>query len=307
MVEKINLDKYFAYCRYQKNLDEKTLKAYRIDLTQYLMYLGVESQGGSSRDIERYIESLVQQYKIPTVKRKCAAIKAYYNYLVYSEVMEQSPFSKLKIRIRQEILLPRTIPVNVIECILNAAYTALSDADTDTQRFYAVRNAALLELLFSSGVRVSELCHIELKHLDLQNKTLLIYGKGKKERQIYLSVEQVISVLGDYLKLRSLRSSPASYLFLNRDGHRLSEASVRRIINSYTALAQQGGHYTPHMFRHSFATYLWDQCGDIYEVKEILGHSSIKTTERYVHASYERQKQLLCASHPRDRMHIYIK
>ena len=101
------------------------------------------------------------------------------------------------------------------------------------------------------------------------------------------------------MQVRVPRVADEPFFFLNRDGNRLSEQSVRRIINRYTDLSNQPGHYTPHMFRHSFATYLWDACGDVYEVKEILGHSSIKTTERYVHASFERQKKVLSAMHPR--------
>ena len=100
-----------------------------------------------------------------------------------------------------------------------------------------------------------------------------------------------------FLLVRFIADEP--FFFLNRDGNRLSEQSVRRIINRYADLSNQPGHYTPHMFRHSFATYLWVACGDVYEVKEILGHSSIKTTERYVHASFERQKKVLSSMHPR--------
>ena len=156
--------------------------------------------------------------------------------------------------------------------------------------------------LFATGVRVSELCSITCENLNLQNQVVLIKGKGSKERCIYISSPPVISALASYSALRTTIDSPDPYFFLNRDKHRLSEQSVRRIICRYTPT--DAAHYTPHMFRHSFATYLWEQCGNIYEVKEILGHSSVKTTERYVHASFEQQKRILTTMHPRNTLKI---
>lgn len=297
------LDAYFTYCRFQKNLDPKTLKAYKIDLTQFLEWS--QSRIEVSRtEMEQYIEMLVQRYKITTVKRKVAAIKAFYRYLVYEEQMQHSPFEKIQLRFRQELLLPRTIDPGTLSKIFAAAYQAREYATTTTGKKIATRDVAVLELLFASGVRVSELCTITCDTLDLHTRVVLIHGKGNKERQIYLASPQVLAALTTYSKDRKLLESEEPFFFLNRDGRRLSEQSVRRIINKYSRLAEQSGHYTPHMFRHSFATYLWDQCGDVYEVKEILGHSSIKTTERYVHASFERQKRLLSAKHPRKFLKI---
>ena len=303
MVEKDCLNRYFTYCRLQKNLDAKTLKAYRIDLAQYLDCLPEGKPSADRADLERYVEQLVDRYKIATVKRKCAALKAYYRYLVYEEVLPQSPFDKVRLQFRQENLLPRTIEPQAIEALLNAAYAALENAGTQGRYLECLRDAAVLELLFCTGIRVSELCHITLESLDLVNQTVLIYGKGSKERLLYLSVPQVVAVLQEYRERRVYMGGPEAF-FLNRSGKRLSEQSVRGIINKYSRRAGQAGHYTPHMFRHSFATYLWDQCGDIYEVKDILGHSSIKTTERYVHASFERQKKLLTAAHPRNQLRV---
>lgn len=241
----------------------------------------------------------MERYKASTVKRKIAALKAYYHYLVYEEILEHSPFEKIQLHIRQEILLPRTIDRPILGAIFSAAYRELSTAHSKAARRETIRNIAVLELLFASGIRVSELCTITCDNLNLDSQVVLIRGKGSKERKIYLASAPVIRALKKYLQVRVPRVADEPFFFLNRDGNRLSEQSVRRIINRYTDLSNQPGHYTPHMFRHSFATYLWDACGDVYEVKEILGHSSIKTTERYVHASFERQKKVLSAMHPR--------
>lgn len=303
MLEKENLKTYFTYCKFQKNLDDKTLKAYRIDLRQFITWAESKQEIGRA-EIEDYIERMVGRYKISTVKRKIAAVKAFYNYLVYENVLEHSPFEKIRLHLRQEFLLPRTIDRKALESLFGAAYEELRTAEGPTAYHKALRNTAVLELLFATGMRVSELCSITCDNLDLHTQVVRIRGKGNKERQIYLASPQVIAIVTRYASIRQTIQSKEPYFFLNRDKRRLSEQSVRRMINHYTERANQTGHYTPHMFRHSFATYLWDQCGDVYEVKEILGHSSIKTTERYVHASFERQKRVLSTMHPRDTLKI---
>ena len=276
MTESQTLSAYFTYCKLQKNLDNKTLKAYQIDLKQFVAFYPKPTTVKRT-DMELYIEHLMEHYKASTVKRKIAALKAYYHYLVYEEILDHSPFEKIQLHIRQEILLPRTIDRPILGAIFSAAYRELSTAHS----------------------KVSELCTITCDNLNLDSQVVLIRGKGSKERKIYLASAPVVRALKEYLQVRVPRIADEPFFFLNRDGNRLSEQSVRRIINRYTDLSNQPGHYTPHMFRHSFATYLWDACGDVYEVKEILGHSSIKTTERYVHASFERQKKVLSSMHPR--------
>lgn len=298
------LDTYFVYCRLQRNLDEKTVKAYQIDLEQFKNYLDQTECDVCRNVLERYIEVLSTRYKISTVRRKCAAIKAYYRYLIYQEKITEDPFSKIEIRLRQENLLPRTIDPHVLELLFDAAYDALSRAPNHFQLFSCLRDVAVLEMLFACGVRVSELCNLSFEQVNLTEQTVLVMGKGDKERLLYLSSPQVLRVLRDYIMLRQKYWPNAAFFFVNRDGKRLTEQSVRLIIKRYTKAAGQKGHYTPHMFRHSFATYLWNNCGDIYEVKNILGHSSIQTTERYVHASLQRQKNVLNAFHPRNTLKI---
>ncbi len=302
MLERSHLESYICYCKYQKNLNNKTLKAYRIDLMQFFSWFFPYDACVSSTHIELYIEHLAKTYKTSTVKRKIAAIKSFYQYLIYKEYLEHSPFEKLQVHLRQERLLPRTIDNYTLSRIFSAAYSDWRESQSNNHYFVSMRDVAVLELLFATGVRVSELCSITCENLNLQNQVVLIKGKGSKERCIYISSPPVISALASYSALRTTIDSPDPYFFLNRDKHRLSEQSVRRIICRYTPT--DAAHYTPHMFRHSFATYLWEQCGNIYEVKEILGHSSVKTTERYVHASFEQQKRILTTMHPRNTLKI---
>lgn len=195
------LENYFTYCRYQKNLDQKTLKAYKIDLQQFLSWTQFEIEV-SRATMEQYIELLVRKYKISTVKRKIAAIKAFYHYLAYEEIIASTPLDKIQLHFRQEVLLPRTIENSVLTKIFSAAYREKEQAATIAEKGYTVRDIAVLELLFASGVRVSELCSITCDALDLQSQVVLIKGKGSKERRIYLATPQVVAALVEYGALR---------------------------------------------------------------------------------------------------------
>lgn len=184
MTEPQTLSAYFTYCKLQKNLDNKTLKAYQIDLKQFVDFYPKPTTV-TRTDMELYIEHLMERYKASTVKRKIAALKAYYHYLVYEEILEHSPFEKIQLHIRQEILLPRTIDRPILGAIFSAAYRELSTAHSKAARRETIRNIAVLELLFASGIRVSELCTITCDNLNLDSQVVLIRGKGSKERKIY--------------------------------------------------------------------------------------------------------------------------
>lgn len=201
MTEPQTLSAYFTYCKLQKNLDNKTLKAYQIDLKQFVDFYPKPTTV-TRTDMELYIEHLMERYKASTVKRKIAALKAYYHYLVYEEILEHSPFEKIQLHIRQEILLPRTIDRPILGAIFSAAYRELSTAHSKAAHRETIRNIAVLELLFASGIRVSELCTITCDNLNLDSQVVLIRGKGSKERKIYLASAPVVRALKEYLQVR---------------------------------------------------------------------------------------------------------
>lgn len=213
MTEPQTLSAYFTYCKLQKNLDNKTLKAYQIDLKQFVDFYPKPTTV-TRTDMELYIEHLMERYKASTVKRKIAALKAYYHYLVYEEILEHSPFEKIQLHIRQEILLPRTIDRPILGAIFSAAYRELSTAHSKAARRETIRNIAVLELLFASGIRVSELCTITCDNLYLDSQVVLIRGKGSKERKIYLASAPVIRALKNTCKLEflALPTSPSFFL-----------------------------------------------------------------------------------------------
>ncbi|MGX7203034.1 hypothetical protein BCR22_11255 [Enterococcus plantarum] len=303
MLEKTKLEQYYEYCHYQKKLDKKTLKAYRIDLRQFFEYIEENNFSQINRlTIENYIQYLSLTYKTTSIKRKYASLKTYFSYLVYMEFILLNPFSNMRLQLKEDTLLPRIFSLNILEQLLKTAYTQNSEQvtkQTSFQRFTKIRTIAVLELLFSTGIRVSELCNLTLENTDLTNQKILIKGKGSKERVLYLSNNEVIVAMQKYMHLRNQSKSDCPNFFINRLGERLSEQSVRTIINDIGRKADISTHLTPHMFRHTLATTLLDEGVDCRYIQRILGHSSIKTTERYIHVSLTMQKNVLLKKHPR--------
>ena len=293
---------YMEYCEYRKRLDAKTLKAYRIDLRQYLKFASELPYCLTKDSVDHFITNLHKQYKPKTVKRKIASLKAFFHYMEYKELLEENPFPKLDIRFREAKLLPKTIPFHSIQTFLSTLYTQKEQAVSEYQRRCCIRNIAVMELLFATGMRISELCSLRPADIDLQSNTILIYGKGAKERILQIGNPEVIAALTLYKETFAEDISVCGYFFVNRLRKKLSDQSVRFMINHYATLAGIEQHITPHMFRHSFATLLLEQDVDIRYIQRMLGHSSISTTEIYTHVSNAKQKDILVHKHPRNLM-----
>ena len=300
-----HIDTYLQYCEEQKRLDFKTIKAYRIDLTQFAKDFHKKSISDiTPLSLELFIANLHQRYKPKTVKRKIASIKALFHYFEYRDIIDKNPFSKVQIRFREPKILPKTIPLNFIESLLTIIYQQKNTAKTFYQRRNALRDVATIELLFATGIRISELCSLKPESIDLDNGTILIFGKGAKERIIQIGNEKIIEVLSEYRHDFSIEIEACGHFFANQSGHPLSDQAVRRMINKYVVLSSIPLHITPHMFRHTFATSLLDADVDIRYIQEMLGHSSINITEIYTHVTTAKQKDILTTKHPRKTFHI---
>lgn len=295
---------YIEYCKYRKNLNKKTLKAYRIDLKQYKDYVTNNSDPFSKSTLDNFITILHKKYAPKTVKRKIASLKAFFHYLIYQEILTENPFEKLDIRFREPKLLPKTVPFHSIQTFLSILYTQKKEAKTEYQKRCCIRDIAVIELLFATGMRISELCSLKSENIDFENNTILIYGKGAKERILQIGNPEVLSALLLYKRTFKKDIISCGYFFVNRLQHKLSAQSVRYMINKYTKLSNIPQHITPHMFRHSFATLLLEQDVNIRYIQKILGHSSISTTEIYTHVSSIKQKDILFNKHPRNFMEI---
>lgn len=295
---------YLNYCKVHKNLDSKTTKAYRIDLEQFLSIIPVNELPVDKETLMLYLSKIHEMYQPRTVKRKIASVKALFHYLEYEEIIENNPFNKIDLTFRQPKRLPKTIPANIIQTFLSTLYKEKTNTKTMYQQKCIIRDIAVMELLFATGMRISELCSLKQENLDLENKTVLIFGKGAKERMLQIGNDEVIAALATYKTYFSDELSQTDWLFVNRLQNRLSEQSVRYMINHYADTAKIEMHITPHMFRHSFATLLLEADVDIRYIQKMLGHSSITTTQIYTSVSMNKQKEILEVKHPRNVMKV---
>ena len=299
------IDIYLEYCQDQKRLDAKTIKAYRIDLKQFQNHFFDRNISDITPDmLEEYIGALHQEYKPKTVKRKIASIKALFHYLEYKESISTNPFNKIQIKFREPVILPKTIPLHTIEIFLSTIYQQRACAKTVYQKKKALQDIAVIELLFATGIRISELCALRDTDVDLYDGTILIYGKGSKERIVQIGNKDVLQILIEYHNNYLPQIQGCSHFFATQNGSALSDQAVRRMITKYTTLASIDQHITPHMFRHTFATSLLEADVDIRYIQEMLGHSSIHITEIYTHVTTSKQRAILTAKHPRNSFHL---
>ena len=303
---KANINDYLTKCEFQKKLNAKTLKAYKIDLQQFQDFINqVNDRECSKYNINNYITHLHKNFKSRTVKRKLACIKAFFNYLDFEEILSVNPFNKISVKFQEPSVLPRTISLRVIKSILSLAYDEMSKNNISAYaQNCALRNVAVLELLFATGVRVSELCSVNFDDIDFNSKNIRIHGKGSRERIIQITNQEVLTALKKYRNAFINNIKQSDYFFVNKNGCRLSEQSVRFMIKSYEDKLSLKNHITPHMFRHSFATLLLEEDVDIRYIQKLLGHSSIVTTQIYTHVSMNKQKKILKTKHPRNKLII---
>ena len=297
------VDKYLSYCKYQKELDDKTIKAYRADLQQFSELIGENEP--NKEVLNEYLLYLHRTYRQKTVKRKIASVKALFHYLEEEEIIEVNPFHKVKTKFKEEIILPKIIPRQTIEQLLNHIYKERKVKEyTEWHKKIILRDIAVVETLFSTGLRISELCHLQSKYVDLNNGVLCIQGKGGKERYIQIGSDDVLEILKIYKKYFEEDIKKSGYFFVNRYGNVLSEQSARNMIHKYADEIHADINITPHMFRHSFATYLMEADVNIRYIQKMLGHASITTTQIYTYVTTEKEKEILRTKHPRNRMNL---
>ena len=290
---------YLDYCKTHKRLSSHTIRAYKNDIMQFY--------NSDYDNVESYIEQLTRSnIKTNTLRRKIACMKVFYNYLKYQNIIEENPFNQLRFQFRTEKVLPKTIPYDILKSIFIYLEQKVIVSKTDYQKQHAERNLLIISLLLSTGIRISELCHIHLKDINLSNKTLHIIGKGKKERILFLGDQITFSLLETYINNYCFQ--PSDYLFSGKYSFNpLSEQSVRLILNTLVKQHNLTTPITPHMFRHSFATMLLDSDVDIRYIQQILGHSSISVTQIYTHVSQSKQKEILTLCNPIASIHSQSK
>lgn len=282
------LSNFINFLQATKNLSSKTLSAYKSDLIQFF---GFESNIFHP-DICAFISSLKydRNLKDTSIRRKIITLKLFYEFLLNENIINISPFVKLKFRFRQEKRLPKTLSIadvgKVLGCF-NIDYATLSPF---AKKMYT-RDCALLDLLISTGIRIGEAASITLEDIIINERTVLIHGKGRKQRLIYISSSITWNRLTTLIKER--RKSNGRYLFINRYGMPISIHGIEDIYKKYIRKAGINCKSTPHYLRHTFATNLLANGADLRSVQEILGHASVATTQIYTEVTTNRKKQVL--------------
>ena len=204
---------YLHYCLNRKELDPKTIKAYRIDLTQFFQYLSERGMEMDKDGINQYLFYVHERYKQRTVKRKIASLKAFIGYLEYEEIIEENPFRKINTKFKEEIILPRTIPRDIVEHLLRKMYEEKEKDMTANEKRFLIRDIAVVEFLFATGLRVSELSALRREDMDLHTGIFLIKGKGSKERYMQIENREVQKAIEEYYSLFQDKIGQQEYFF----------------------------------------------------------------------------------------------
>lgn len=290
---------YLEHCSTQNNLSFKTLKAYNSDLSQFREFIK-DNDFLNKSNIEDYIAYLKSMsYKIKTIKRKIASLKAFYSFLTYQEYIEFNPFYKIKLKIKESFVLPKIITIEDLNKLFNVIEEKIEITNNSKYTYKELlRDRAILELLLASGIRIGELCALKRNNIMYSSNLIKIKGKGSKERMIPIYHPRLIDDLLAYEKAFDEELKCSEYFFISKRKNRISCQSVAYMIKKYSRLAGIGINITPHMFRHTFATMLLEQDVDSRQIQLILGHSSIYTTQIYTHISSKKKNDIMKYKNP---------
>lgn len=298
---KQDLEDFKSYIIAEKNFSANTAKAYVSDILSFLVWIGDESCEEITfpkiRDYMHFIQKF--NYKKTTISRKIASLRTFYKYLYRERKVDSNPAMNLNNPKRPKSL-PKFLTPEEIEQILN-------NIKIETPSGY--RNRTILELLWATGMRVSELSGLNFGDLNLKENEIRVFGKGAKERIILVSdraktfLERYIENARDLIpKGYEVNNDENSPVFINNTGYRLQTKTIRNVINDVVEKIHLPKHVTPHVFRHSFATHLIENGADLRVVQELLGHASISNTQIYTHLSTQHLKEVYDETHPRASM-----
>ncbi len=293
---------FLSHCQFEKNLTEKTRKAYSTDLKQFCNFLEDRTLNSINKHVIRsFMKVLTPSARPKTVKRKVATLRAFFGFLEFEDYITVSPFRKLRIKISGEHHLPVVMTLREIKQIFSYLQQRKREhRGAGSKRFrLLVRDIAIIEMLFATGMRVSELCNLRDEDVDLESATTRIFGKGRKQRLVPLCDAKTIESLRSYREdfIGEIRST--GHFFLTQKGAPISDQTVRSLIEKYAEASGIHKKITPHTFRHTVATLLLENEMDIRNIQHLLGHSNIATTQLYAKVNQRSQRDLLTAKHPR--------
>ena len=304
------VQKFLHSLEYEKNFSEHTLKSYRGDLGHFVAFLLGPADAGEPNPqasdaevarairgvdimtVRRYLAALREaDYSRATVARKLATLRSFYKHLCRMGHLDDNPVAAVRTP-KQERRLPKFLDPSEMERLLDAP---------KGNDLLTLRDRAILETLYSTGIRVSELCQLDLDDVDFLGEVIRVRGKGKRERLSPIG-SYAVKAINHYLDARRLHPQAKSFdarpLLLNRHGKRLNQRSVRRKLAKYLAEAGLDPDISPHTLRHSFATHMLNRGADLRAVQELLGHRSLSTTQIYTHVTMSRMKEVYDRAHP---------
>lgn len=288
-----DLENYLSYLKYSRNYSDNTILGYEEDIIEYLQYL--ESECLDLYDVKyNDIRFLLEYYdrkglKNLSIRRKISSLKGFYKYLCRNKKCSINPFSYVNLP-KKEKKLPQFLNYNEMLEIFKSI---------DTSDILGLRNRLVMELLYATGIRVSELVNIQISDIDINNHSIMVTGKGDKTRIVFFN-DICLDVLKRYLEeSRSLRKD--NYLIVNHFGKKITTRAIRLIINKIVLETSIAKHVHPHTIRHTFATHLLNNGCDLLTVQELLGHESISTTGIYTHVTTDHIKDVYYHTHPRSK------
>ena len=291
------IDRFIEYLKYQRNYSDFTCNNYNKDLNEYNSFILSNKINYKNMDYNEAKEYVIYLNKKndakSTISRKLSSLRTFYKYLVLNNKVESNPFLLVSSP-KKEKKIPKFINYNNMEEILNVPNIKTKEGQ---------RERVILEVLYASGVRVSELVNIKLKDIDFSNKNILILGKGSKERLVSFG-DYALEYINLYLKEGRnllLDGVKSDYLIVGKKSEKLTTRRVEQIIDDIIKRTSIKLNITPHMFRHTFATHLLDNGCDLLVVQELLGHASLSSTEIYTHVSNEHLREVYLKCHPRNK------
>lgn len=290
---------FVSYLRYERNMSPETIRAYEKDLHQFLRFFskgdGEPAQPSeiTALQIREYLQHLKDKsYQKTTVVRKLATIRSFYKCLLRKGLVTTNPLSDIPTP-KVEKKIPHFLGTEEVEKLLNAP---------QGNGFQPVRDRAILETLYSTGLRVSELTSLDVQDVDLTGETVKARGKGRRERVMPVgsfALQAIKAYLEQRAQVPHLNEKDPNALFLNRFGDRLSSRSIRKIIDKYIKVTGLSEKTSPHTLRHSFATHLLSRGANLRMVQELLGHKHLSTTQIYTHVTSDAMKKQYEETHPR--------
>jgi len=298
---------------FEKNLSRPTLTAYSIDLKQLCDFATVRGAVDVSQINPQMLLLFVAHLKErlhlqdSSIRRKLAVLRSFFGFLEIREETVKNPFRRARFSFRQASKLPRVLARHEISSILAAAKESVHPdmfiqergGHIPTKSFLAVRNNAILEILFYTGARVGEITGLNVSDCDFVDGIARFNGKGRRQRVIHLECAPVLHSLKSYLSARCALGATEPALFLSNRRKRISVYSIEHLVAKLSAKAGVHRRVTPHMFRHTMATMLLENGADLRTVQDVLGHSTIRTTQLYIHVSCERRRHVMADCHPR--------